>query len=444
MKKYLSSAIALIVAIILLQTLYFKFTAQSESVILFSKLNMEPYGRILIGVLELVAAILILIPKFRFIGALLGIGLMSGAIFFHLTLIGIESNHDGGMLFLLAITTWICCFYLIFKPLSKKIQWLFNKRSNAVIPLIIGFLWLNPSESTAQGCSDAGFCSVGEMKSEFNDSTNSYKNKIGLTPTIGIGDDNTFLLTPVLQYDRQLNKAWSIQSKLTVNYSSGNLGNAFGLGDLIQSGSYSIQSNSKLKTSFTLGVKIPLNNSNQTDNGRALPLVYQSSLGTLDAIAGVGLKLSQFKAAFGIQIPLLNLYSANGQKSANGFLSNEWNDEASANSYPSTNGFVRAADALFKIEYNWKLGKKLVLIPGLLTIYHLGKDQYQPVKGSDTFVSIDDSEGLTINFTLIGSYQITERLKASITFGTPLVTRQVRPDGLTRGFVLGPEISYQF
>lgn len=442
MKKYLPYLAALIAAAIMAQTLYFKFTAQSESVILFRKLNMEPTGRILIGILELIASILILIPKTRFAGAFLGFGLMSGAIFFHLTIIGIESNHDGGMLFLLAIIAWICCFYLCFKPLLKIAKSILKKRSNTAILIGLGVISFTSSKSFSQGCSDAGFCSVGELKSELPDST-EYKNKMGLTPVIGIGEDNTFIFTPTLQYDRQLNKKWSIQTKFTVNYASGNLGSTFGLGDLIQSCSYNIRSNRKIKVSFTAGVKVPLSNSNQKAGGRSLPMTYQSSLGTLDAIAGIGLKFHQFKAALGLQAPLTNLYAPNGRRSANGFLSSEW-DSIQASPYPSTNGFVRAADVLFKIEYNWKLNKQFALTPGLLSIYHLAKDKYQETKSTETLRSIKGSEGLTINFTLVAAYQITKRLKTSLTFGVPLVVRTVRPDGLTRRFVLGPEISYQF
>jgi hypothetical protein len=80
-KKILETVLAVIAAGILLQTLYFKFSAHPDSVALFSKLGMEPYGRIGIGVMELIASLLILVPKTRGIGALLGLGIISGAIF---------------------------------------------------------------------------------------------------------------------------------------------------------------------------------------------------------------------------------------------------------------------------------------------------------------------------------------------------------------------------
>jgi putative oxidoreductase len=91
------------IAVILLQTLYFKFSGHPESVALFSKLGVEPWGRIGTGVIELIAGILILIPATALIGAGLSLGLMAGAIASHLFVIGIESDNDGGQLFMLAI-----------------------------------------------------------------------------------------------------------------------------------------------------------------------------------------------------------------------------------------------------------------------------------------------------------------------------------------------------
>ncbi len=102
----------LLAALIMLQTLYFKFTAHPASVELFTILGMEPWGRIGIGVLELIASILILIPRTTLYGAGLGLGLMAGAIFFHLTKLGIVFQGDAG-LFIYAVVTFICCALLL-------------------------------------------------------------------------------------------------------------------------------------------------------------------------------------------------------------------------------------------------------------------------------------------------------------------------------------------
>jgi uncharacterized membrane protein YphA (DoxX/SURF4 family) len=111
----------IIPAIIMLQTLYFKFTAQPESVTLFSILGMEPWGRIGTGVMEAVASILLLLPRTTLLGALLGAGLMSGAIFFHLSNPAVGINFGGSpLLFVYAVITLSCCLALVY-PHRKKI-----------------------------------------------------------------------------------------------------------------------------------------------------------------------------------------------------------------------------------------------------------------------------------------------------------------------------------
>lgn len=104
----------LLAAVIMLQTLYFKFTGHPQSVALFTQLGMEPWGRIGIGVLELIASILILYPRTTGWGAALGVGLMSGALFFHFTKLGIVFDGDA-VLFLYALVTFICCLALLIK-----------------------------------------------------------------------------------------------------------------------------------------------------------------------------------------------------------------------------------------------------------------------------------------------------------------------------------------
>ena len=103
----------LLAAVILLQTLFFKFTAAEESVYIFSQIGMEPVGRIGIGIMELIAAILILYPKTTPYGALLAIGLMAGAIFFHITKLGIVVKTDGGQLFVYALIVLLASIALL-------------------------------------------------------------------------------------------------------------------------------------------------------------------------------------------------------------------------------------------------------------------------------------------------------------------------------------------
>ncbi|WP_318345455.1 DoxX family protein [Flagellimonas baculiformis] len=124
-KRIASTLLRIVPAVILLQTLYFKFTAAPESVFIFETLELEPYGRIGLGVVELIAAVLLLIPRTTWIGALLGMGIMAGALFSHITTLGIVIQDDGGTLFILALITFVCCTALVWMqrdriPLFKR------------------------------------------------------------------------------------------------------------------------------------------------------------------------------------------------------------------------------------------------------------------------------------------------------------------------------------
>ncbi len=118
MKKKIPLFLQILVAIILIQTLRFKFTAHPDSVYIFTKVGLEPYGRIGTGLIELIAGILLLIPKTVWIGAMLTLGIIGGAIMMHFTKLGFEVNNDGGVLFITAVVTFV---------LSAIILWIKRK-----------------------------------------------------------------------------------------------------------------------------------------------------------------------------------------------------------------------------------------------------------------------------------------------------------------------------
>jgi len=107
-QRVTSWACRIAAAAILLQTLFFKFTGAEESVYIFSQVGIEPWGRYGSGMTELVAAVLLLTPRFVWAGALLALGVMTGAIMSHLTVLGIVVKNDNGLLFALAIIVFAC------------------------------------------------------------------------------------------------------------------------------------------------------------------------------------------------------------------------------------------------------------------------------------------------------------------------------------------------
>ncbi len=121
MKKYLIWALRIIAAIILLQTLFFKFTAAPESQFIFSSLGVEPWGRILSGIIELVAGVMLLIPATQIVGAILSLNVMVGAILSHVFILGIEIQNDGGLLFMLALIVFVS------NVLTLTLQWQITK-----------------------------------------------------------------------------------------------------------------------------------------------------------------------------------------------------------------------------------------------------------------------------------------------------------------------------
>ena len=114
----------ILAAVILLQTLFFKFSGAEESIYIFSILGMEPWGRIASGIVELIASVLILIPRTTAFGALLAMGTMSGALFFHLTKLGIEVRGDHGQLFIYALLVFIS---------SSILAWTFRRQLLCVL-----------------------------------------------------------------------------------------------------------------------------------------------------------------------------------------------------------------------------------------------------------------------------------------------------------------------
>jgi uncharacterized membrane protein YphA (DoxX/SURF4 family) len=114
MKKYGILALRILVAIILIQTLRFKLTAHPDSGYIFTKVGLEPFGRIGIGIIELIAGILLLINRTAWLGAGITAGVISGAVMMHLTDLGIEINGDGGVLFYTAVFVLIFSLFILY------------------------------------------------------------------------------------------------------------------------------------------------------------------------------------------------------------------------------------------------------------------------------------------------------------------------------------------
>jgi hypothetical protein len=278
------------------------------------------------------------------------------------------------------------------------------------------------SNSYAQGCSDAGICSIGNS---FQTTDKESKNGIEAGTIFGTGEADVTYISPYLTYTRTINERLLLSSKITYSVACGSFGQRGAFGDAFLIGNYNWKPKSHTQWSSLLGFKIPFTSSNLKINEFSLPLDYQSSLGTFDLITGLNLNYKKWDFNTAIQIPVFN----NNKNSY-------FKEFSNSDDFPSTNLFKRKSDALFRTTYTFQTSnKKFICKPNVLFIYHLGEDSFENAFGQRE--TIKNSDGLTINGNIIGAYAINTKNSIELSLATPFLVREVRPDGLTRGFTAG-------
>lgn len=281
-----------------------------------------------------------------------------------------------------------------------------------------------------QGCSDAGFCTINSLKPKSSDGTLENKNQIKAGVSFGSAEESISIFGNYIEYNRQLSNSFGIDVKIASLSQSGNGISTFGISDAYLTGNYQVNE----QITLVLGTKIPLADGNKKLDNIALPMDYQSSLGTIDLILGLGLSVNKLQLALGYQQPL--------NQNKNEFLAEDYPLNSKIREFQSTNKFKRSGDALIRISYPIALSGKLKLTPSLLPIYHLSKDKYTNMLGIES--EIDGSEGLTFNGNVYLDYEINTMNALQFNLGVPFVIRDVRPDGLTRSFVANLEYRIKF
>lgn len=287
-------------------------------------------------------------------------------------------------------------------------------------------------ETLAQGCSDAGFCTLGSLKHDAAEAEAG--DRIQLLLPFGIGDENVRVFTPGVQYDRVFSERWSVQARITANHASGNLGSATGPGDVYLAGIHTRELSQSWKVAWMLAAKIPLDRSDIAEGDMDLPMVYQASLGTFDLIGGVSFIHKTWLISIGWQQPLTG-------ENDNRFLWVHW-DSPEAYAYPPTNRFTRKGDVLLRASWSRQLTPGVKVQAGVLNIYHVANDTYVDPAITTGRIEIIGSQGLTVNVTAGAWFTVSPVLRAGVTLGAPVVAREVRPDGLTRRLVVGPELQW--
>ncbi|MBL7833389.1 MAG: hypothetical protein JNK18_05520 [Cyclobacteriaceae bacterium] len=290
----------------------------------------------------------------------------------------------------------------------------------------------------SQGCSDAGFCTMGAMKPDqpYNKNipirlrsmeVSFYRGTTTLTPIVYVA---------TLDASFSVGKKNSFQVKLPFQAVQGRLANTSGIGDISLCFTRTIYASEKFDVSVSLGSKIPTNKSNKTENGFPLPMYYQTSLGTYDAIAGISLVNRKWLFATGIQVPL--------NKNHNEFLWGRWagsgEDPAYIEKYARANQLKRGIDVMLRVERNFRFSR-LNFSVGMLPIYRITNDEIELPEGR---VKPDGAKGLALSAIGTVGYSFNVKSGVKLLMGHKIVQRDENPDGLTRHLVSSVTYFYRF
>ena len=282
-------------------------------------------------------------------------------------------------------------------------------------------------DTNAQGCSDAGICTIPAF---LGPGTNEIEqDQFILGSSIGIGELSVVALDPYLGYKLVL-KNYSLDTKITYGIRSGNGNTINDFGDIF------IINNLGLTQALAMsaGVKFPVEFNKQRGYQSDYPMAYQPSLGTIDILAGLTYRISKYHLALAMQVPVSTLHE-------NHFVTDTKHEIWSE--FPTTRKFKRKSDLFVRISRSFSVNNKLSVSPGLQGIYHLSDDEFQLVELAD-YESIEGSAGLTINASLLFDLKVNETGSLSLNLGFPLLVRNSRPDGLTRSFVIGVDYAFSF
>ncbi len=324
--------------------------------------------------------------------------------------------------------------------------------------LLFGVSAFASAYTMAQGCSDAGVCSAGPIGQLqlWQDSTADvvdYRHYAKVLYSYAVGEQDVVIMQVQPEINFGLNDRIAVQMKVPYVTASGNLGENSGLGDMVTSASYAFIKEEERNFTGIIGLRLPTGKSAPTrieqatfgQDARPLPMPYQTGLGTLDLLLGAQFRTGPWSVALAYQHVL-------NQDNQNTFLHSSWTGTPAALNYFESFALERGDDAVVRVQYTYGCGR-LALQPGLLAIQHVGKDfrmerTGEPIDLMGGYMferrEVDGSEGLTLNITADLRYSLTEQWAIEATFGTPMITREVRPDGLTRSLVTGFGLRYRF
>jgi len=282
----------------------------------------------------------------------------------------------------------------------------------------------------AQGCSDAGFCSVGAIQH-----TDTIKHELIVGGTYEKADFDVTVTNPFIQYNANINRYWNISAKLNFRYAADGNRCVSGFGDALASINYRLElQDDNQELHFTVGGKFPLSKPDETrkffeTTGVATPMDFQTTLGTYDLILGTTYKYKKLSASIAYQQPLTSV--------------DNWYYQ----------DYKRQGDLLIKPSYWFQASKNFTITPSVMAIYRLGEDEITSSKNSDGSFNVfatdnlqkyklSGTDGITVNAMTEFKYIFAEDYHVTLMAAVPLANRKVIVDGLKRSYVFALSLGF--
>jgi hypothetical protein len=294
----------------------------------------------------------------------------------------------------------------------------------------------------AQGCSDAGICTLG---SSLKKDQTFDRFSFAINQSLGNAEQKVNVHSTQIEISKSVFKKAQVQLKLPYIFTQGNLANTEGLGDITASYTYQFYQKNDWIINYTLGFKLGVNAADKAFEIQlpanntmwmALPMVYQTSLGTHDILLGADARYKRvWRFALGFQMPIV-------QFNKNNFESSIAQNTPNASAYFTSNKLMRRPDALLRIDRSFNMHKRFQTNTGLIAVYHLLHDRVYNASNTASY-AVHGSKGLTLNYAVSGTYTINKNFELSCRLAQPLIVRKTRPEGLTRHYVIGFELKYR-
>ena len=287
----------------------------------------------------------------------------------------------------------------------------------------------------AQGCSDAGVCTIGDFYAHQIAATKKAlpKNEIDLSFTYGTHGQYEKFYQPQLNYRRIQKNGSFFEFRLPLSVAMNTSLNVTesGIGDLTATYNNKFNLKKEQVLKYSVGLRISFSSADRkaANSMYSYPMSLQTGLGTTDLLAAASYDIGKYiSVGTGLQVPVIQY---NKNVIVIDYLSNP---------IITANDYHRNPDALLKLtgHYQWK---KLKVNGGALAIFHLGNDHYNLSSGK---YILKGSSGTTLNWTIEPSYAISKKLMFGILYAEPFKTRTNIPDGLARSRIISPKVTYSF